>query len=70
MPQNVFSNRIEVLSADTVTKSKTSYTKNLAGDTLWYVKATGTFTYGNGSSKCTSVTPNAVSKNNIMMVMS
>lgn len=63
MSKNVFNDSIDVLSANTVTKSKTSYMKNSAGETLWYIKVTGTFTYGNGSSKCTSVTPNAVSKN-------
>ncbi len=38
--------------ANTVTKSKTAkyYENNTA---KWYVKVTGTYTYGNGSSKCT-----------------
>ena len=42
------------LSSKSVTKTKTSYYKNSNGTILWYVKVTGTFTYGNGSSKCTS----------------
>ena len=36
----------------TKTKSKTTYCKNKSGNVLWYVKVTGTFTYGNGSAKC------------------
>lgn len=50
-------------TTQTVTKSKTTYFKNADGDTMWYVKVTGTFTYGNGSSKCTSSSVTAVSKN-------
>lgn len=41
-------------AAKTETKSKTTYYKNAAGDVMWWVKVTGTFTYGNGTSKCTS----------------
>lgn len=51
------------MATTTTTKSKTSYMKNAAGSTLWYVKVTGTFTYGDGSAKCTSVTPSAASMN-------
>lgn len=47
----------------TATKSKTTYFKNADGDTMWYVKVTGTFTYGNGSAKCTKSTVTAASKN-------
>lgn len=36
----------------TKTNSKTTYCKNKSGNVLWYVKVTGTFTYGNGSAKC------------------
>lgn len=36
----------------TKTKSKTTYCKNKSGNVMWYVKVTGTFTYGNGSAKC------------------
>lgn len=50
-------------TAKTETKSKTTYFKNADGDTMWYVKVTGTFTYGNGSAKCTKSTVAAASKN-------
>ena len=54
-------NGIMPLASNTETKSKTSYYKNTAGDTMWYVRVTGTFTYGDGISKCISVTPSAAS---------
>ena len=44
-------NGIMPLASNTETKSKTSYYKNTAGDTMWYVRVTGTFTYGDGISK-------------------
>lgn len=50
-------------STHTVTNYKTTYYKNSSGQTMWYVKVTGTFTYGNGTSKCTAVTPSAASQN-------
>lgn len=50
-------------SQQTATKSKTTYYKNSSGETLWYVRVTGTFTYGNGFSKCISFTPSAESNN-------
>ena len=28
---------------------------------MWYVSVTGTFTYGDGTARCTSVTPSAAS---------
>ncbi|MEG1009703.1 MAG: hypothetical protein RSF67_07845, partial [Clostridia bacterium] len=40
-------------SVNTQTKFKTTYYKNATGDIMWWVKVTGTFTYGNGTSKCT-----------------
>ena len=49
------------LSTTTETKSKTSYYKNAAGETMWYVRVTGTFTYGDGTARCISVTPIAAS---------
>ncbi|MCI8485485.1 MAG: hypothetical protein HFH41_14280 [Lachnospiraceae bacterium] len=48
-------------SPKTATKSKTTKYKNSSGQVLWYVKVTGTFTYGNGSAKCTKATPSAAS---------
>ena len=54
--------------ATTITKSKTDYIKNSSGKTLWYVRVTGTFTYGNGSSKCISATPSADSLNSLWEV--
>lgn len=50
---------IQLFSAKTATKSKTTYYKNASGDVLWWVKVTGTFTYGNGTSKCTSAKASA-----------
>lgn len=41
-------------SVTTVTKSKTLTYYSSTGTALWYLKVTGTFTYGNGSSSCNS----------------
>lgn len=43
----------------TATKSKTRTYYSASDVALWYVKVTGTFTYGNGTSKCTSSTVTA-----------
>ena len=58
------------LSSKSVTKTKTSYYKNSNGPILWYVKVTGTFTYGNGSSKCTSSSVTAESKSGAWKITS
>ena len=58
------------LSSKSVTKKKTSYYKNSNGTILWYVKVTGTFTYGNGSSKCTSSSVTAESKSGAWKITS
>lgn len=42
------------LSTSTATKSKTKISYSSGGKARWYVKVTGTFTYGDGSSKCTA----------------
>lgn len=42
--------------SSTITRSKTKTYKNSSGTTLWYVKVTGTYTYGSGSAKCTKST--------------
>lgn len=47
------SSNIAILST-TTTKSKTSRYYNSKNELMWYVKVTGTFTYGNGTSKCTA----------------
>lgn len=60
--EDVPSKEIVPFAARTITKSKTAYYKNSKGVTLWYVKVTGTFTYGNGTAKCTKVTPSAAAK--------
>lgn len=60
--EDVPSEGIVPFAAKTVTKSKTAYYKNSKGVTLWQVKVTGTFTYGNGTAKCTKATPSAVAK--------
>ena len=58
------------LSSKSVTKTKTSYYKNSNGTILWYGKVTGTFTYGNGSSKCTSSSVTAESKSGAWKITS
>ena len=58
------------LSSKSVTKTKTSYYKNSNGTILWYVKVTGTFTYGNGSQKCTSSSVTADSKSGAWKITS
>lgn len=50
------------LQATTRTGSKTVYFKNSKGKVQWYVKVKGTFSYGNGSAKCTAASATAVSK--------
>lgn len=55
-------------SSSTVTKSKTSIYHNSDGETVWSVKVTGSFTYGNGSATCNSVTPSASSNNSAWKV--
>lgn len=57
------SSDIQTRATKTVTKTKTTYYKNTSGKTLWWVKVTGTFTYGNGTSKCTSAKASAASEN-------
>ena len=47
--------------SQTKTGSKTSTYYNSDNKALWYVKVTGTFSYGNGSSKCTSASVTAAS---------
>ena len=49
-------------NATTVTKSKTTKYKNASGVVQWYVKVTGTFRYGGGSSTCTACSVTAESK--------
>ena len=53
---------ITPLASKTVTKTKLYNCTNATGKVMWYVKVTGTFTYGNGSAKCTASTPSAASK--------
>ena len=60
--EDLSDNVIVPRATNTTTKSKTTYVKNSAGTTLWYVRVTGTFTYGDGTAKCTSVTPSAASQ--------
>lgn len=49
----------------TTTKSKTSTYYSKSNSKLWDVKVTGTFTYGNGSAKCTrsTISSNSYNKN-------
>lgn len=52
---------IQPFSKETATKTKTVYYENASGKKMWYVSVTGTFTYGDGTARCTSVTPSAAS---------
>lgn len=54
---------LALAASTTQTKSKTTYYKNAAGEVMWWVKVTGTFTYGNGTSKCTNAKATAASEN-------
>lgn len=47
----------------TVTKSKTTRYRSASGSVLWFVKVTGTFRYGRGSSTCLSSRVTAKSRN-------
>ena len=49
---------------NTVTKTKTSYYKDSAGNVLWTVSVTGTFTYNGTTSKCTSCSHKTTSPGN------
>lgn len=49
------------LLSTTTTKSKTSRYYNSKNELMWYVKVTGTFTYGNGTSRCTASSVSAKS---------
>lgn len=51
------------LSKTTKTKSKTTTFYNSSNKAMWYVKVTGTFSYGNGSATCTDATVSAASYN-------
>lgn len=57
--EDVPTDTLQTLSTTTTTKSKTAYYESASGERLWYVRVTGTFTYGNGTSKCTASTPSA-----------
>lgn len=61
--ESVPSQRQQTFLNNSETKSKTSYLKNSNGETLWYVKVTGTFTYDGKVAKCTSAIPDAKSYN-------
>lgn len=52
-------NPIMHLSSTTTTKSKTYTYYNSSNAKQWYVKVTGNFTYGNGTSKCNTSTVSA-----------
>lgn len=49
------------LLSTSATKSKTRTYYSSSGSARWYVKVTGTFTYGDGTSKCTSASVTAES---------
>lgn len=51
-------------ASKTVSKSKTAHYYSASNVEMWYVKVTGSFTYGNGSAVCNSASVTAKSKNN------
>lgn len=55
-------------SMKTETKTKTVTYNNASGQAMWYVRVTGTFTYGDGSAICISATPSAASQNSAWKV--
>ena len=57
--EDVPTDTIQTFSTTTKTKSKTAYYESSSGEQLWYVRVTGTFTYGSGTAKCTASTPSA-----------
>lgn len=68
--ESIPSGDIAAFATKTETKSKTSYYRSASGSVLWYVRVTGTFTYGNGTAKCTSQTPSAASEHSDWKVSS
>ena len=56
---------ISTYSSTTTTKSKISAYYSKSNSKLWDIKITGTFTYGNGSAKCTrsTISSNSYNKN-------
>lgn len=60
---SIITDTISTLSnSKTTAGSKTTYYKNSSGKVIWYVKVSGTFTYGGGTSKCTKASVTAESK--------
>lgn len=57
-------------SKTTVTKTKTSKYKNSAGQTMWYIKVQGTFTYNGGSSTCTKAAHQAAAPGSSWSIVS
>lgn len=55
------SSGITLLSVNTASKAKKTFCYSPTGAKLWYVKVTGTFTYGDGSAKCTASSVSAKS---------
>ncbi len=68
--ENIPSPNTLFAASTSTTKSKTTYFKNKNNETLWYVKVTGTFTYGDGTAKCISQTPSAASEHSDWKVSS
>ena len=57
---SIITDTISTLSnSKTTAGSKTTYYKNSSGKVIWYVKVSGTFTYGGGTSKCTKASVTA-----------
>ena len=60
---SIITDTISTLSnSKTTAGSKTTYYKSSSGKVIWYVKVSGTFTYGGGTSKCTKASVTAESK--------
>lgn len=61
--ENNYDNNSYSTNSTTVTKNKKTYYQSSTGVNLWYVKVTGTFRYGSGTSICTKSEVEAKSLN-------
>lgn len=57
-------------SKTTVTKTKTSKYKNSAGETMWYIKVQGTFSYNGSTCTCTKAAHQAAAPGSTWSIIS
>lgn len=62
------SDGLTTFSSKSVSGSATKKYKDAKGNVLWYVKVTGTFSYGNGSATCTKSSVTAASNSKLWVV--